>query len=171
MRSALLICFSNWRTPLSRVYLSIIVSRAALVKVGFSPTAVNPWHQVALGYLNLLLGDVATDLYNLHAVKQRPGNGVELVGSGYEHGLGQVVVHVEVVVVEGVVLLGVEHLKKRRGGVAVERILCYLVYLVKDKHGVRRASFLDALDDTAGHSPDVGTTVTAYLGLVMETTQ
>ena len=50
-------------------------------------------------------------------------------------------------------------------------VLCYLVNLVENKHGVARACLLNALDDTSGHGADIGTTVTANLGLVVYTTK
>ena len=68
---------------------------------------------------------------------------------------------------EGIVLLRIEHLEQGRCRVAIMGILCYLVNLVENKHGVARASLLYALDDTSGHGTDVGTTVTANLSLVV----
>ena len=52
-----------------------------------------------------------------------------------EHHLREVVVEVEVVVVEGVVLLGVEHLEQRRRRIAAE-VGRHLVDLVEQEHRV-----------------------------------
>jgi hypothetical protein len=60
------------------------------------------------------------------------------VGGGDEHHVGQVVVEVEVVIVEGAVLLRVEHLEQRRRGVAAE-VGRHLVDLVEEEDGVVRA--------------------------------
>ena len=126
-------------------------------------------YQVALGNLVFLLRDVATDLDDFHAVQQRTGNGAEVVGCGNEHHLRQVVVHVQIVVVEGVVLLWVEHLQQCTGGVAVVRVLRHLVNLVKDEYGVAASCLLDILDDAARHGTDIRAAVTANLSLVVQT--
>ena len=71
---------------------------------------------------------------------------------------------------EGVVLFGVEHFEQRRCRVALE-VVAYLVDFVEDEDRVRRPRFLYALNDAAGHGSDVGAAVSAYLGLVVQTTQ
>ena len=71
-------------------------------------------HEVAARYLHLLLGQVAAHFDELHAVEQGRGDVAYVVGRGDEHHVGEVVVHVEEVIVEGVVLLGVEHLEQGR---------------------------------------------------------
>ena len=83
-----------------------------LVLLGCKAAVVNLTRdEMALGYLYLLLGDVSAHLYQLHTVEQWTRNGTEIVGCGNEEHLGEVEVHVQIVVVEGVVLLRVEHLK------------------------------------------------------------
>ena len=72
---------------------------------------------------------------------------------------------------EGAVLLWVEHLQQGAGGVAVMRVLRHLVNLVEDEDGVRAACLLNVLDDAARHGTNVGATVSANLGLVVQTTQ
>ena len=89
-----------------------------------------PRHQVALGDLQLLQVGVAGQLDDLHAVQQRPRNGVEHVGRGDEHHLGQIEGQRQVVVGEVVVLLGVEHLEQGAGRIAAE-VLAQLVDLVE----------------------------------------
>ena len=73
--------------------------------------------QVLLGDLELFDLGVAGEAEDFHAVLQRAGDGVEDVGRGDEEHLREVVLDVEVVVLEGVVLLGVEHFEQgtRRG--------------------------------------------------------
>ena len=93
------------------------------------------------------------------------GMPLERVGRGDEHHVGQVVVEVEVVVVERVVLLGVEHLEQGRCRVAAE-VRRHLVDLVEQEHRVVGADLLEALDDLAGQRADVGAPVAADLGLV-----
>ena len=76
----------------------------------------------------------------------------------------------EVVVAEGVVLLGVEHLEQRRARVAAE-VGADLVHLVHHEDRVVGARLVDALDDAAGHRADVGAPVAADLGLVLDPAQ
>ena len=127
-------------------------------------------NEMLAGNLDFLLGDVAVDLYHLHAVEQGLGDGAQVVGSGNEQHLRQVVVHVKVVVVEVAVLLGVEHLEQCRGGVALE-VLAHLVDLVENNHGVAAVALHHRLDNAAGHSANVGAAVTANLGFVVKAAQ
>jgi hypothetical protein len=68
---------------------------------------------------HLLHGSVAGEINDLHAVEQRARDRFELVGRAEEKHLGHVHRHVQVVVEEVLVLLGVEQLKQRRGRIAV----------------------------------------------------
>ena len=74
--------------------------------------------EVVAGDGDLLVLGVAVEPDDLHAVEQRPGDRVEHVGGRDEQHVGQVEVDLEVVVAEGVVLRGVEHLEQRRARVA-----------------------------------------------------
>ena len=69
-------------------------------------------YEMMLCNLHLLLGDISAEFNDFHSVEQRPRNGVEVVGRGDEHHVREVVVDVEVVVVEGIVLLRVEDLEE-----------------------------------------------------------
>ena len=130
-----------------------------------------PGNQMALGYLDFLFGDVATHLDNLHAVEQWARDSAQIIGCGDEEHFRQVIVYVEVVIVESGVLLGVEHLEKSRSGIAMHSGLCHFVYLVEDKDGIARSGFLNVLDDTTGHSTDIGATMTTYLSFIVQSTQ
>ena len=68
---------------------------------------------VTLCNLHLLRLGVSRNLDDLHAVAQRRRNGVELIRGGNEEHLRKIELHLEVVVLEGGVLLRVEHLKER----------------------------------------------------------
>ena len=122
-------------------------------------------HEIALGDLELLGLGVAGELDDLHAVAQRPRDRVQVVGRGDEHDLGEVEGEVEVVVAEGGVLLGVEHLEHRAGRVAAE-VRAHLVDLVDHEQRVVGAGVAQRADDHAGHGADVGAAVPADLGLV-----
>ena len=107
-------------------------------------------NQVALGYLYFFLGDISAHLYDFHTVEQRTGDCIQLIGCGYKHGFGQVVIDIEIIVVESRVLFRIKHLEQSRRGVAIMGILCNLVNLVEDEDRVGRTCLLEALDDTAG---------------------
>ncbi len=95
---------------------------------------------------------------------------MEGVGSRYEHDAREVVIHVQVVVVEGVVLLGVKDFKKGRRRVSPE-IDAHLVHLVQEKDGVDRSRLFHELDYLSRQRPDVGPPVAPYLGLVPHAAQ
>ena len=98
------------------------------------------------------------------------GNGVQHVGRGDEENLREVVVHVEVVILEGGVLLGIENFKQRRGRIAAE-VRRHLVDFVEQEDGVLGAGALHVLDDLAGQCADVGAAMAANLGLVANAAQ
>ena len=128
-------------TALSCVLLYYLLNgslcECRLVLLGCKAAVVNLTRdEMALGYLYLLLGDVSAHLYQLHTVEQWTRNGSEVVGCGDEEHLGEVEVHVQIVVVEGVVLFWVEHLKQSRRRVAVDGVLRHLVNLVKNEYGI-----------------------------------
>jgi hypothetical protein len=96
--------------------------------------------------------EVAGDLEDLHAVAQRLGDLRQHVRGGEEHHLRQVERHVEVVVEERVVLLGIEHFEQRRTRIAAE-VAAELVDLVEQHHRVVAAARLEALQDAPGIAP------------------
>ncbi len=123
--------------------------------------------EVAPGDRELLGRRVPVDLDDLHPVAERRRDRLEVVGRRDEQDLREVVVQLEVVVVEAVVLLGVEDLEERRGRVAPE-VRPQLVDLVEHEHRVRGPGPLQALDDPARERPDVGPPVAPDLGLVAD---
>ena len=127
--------------------------------------------QVAARDLDLLLDGVAVHVDDLHAVEQRPWDGLQLVGRRDEEDAAQVEGQVEEVVAEGVVLLGVEHLEQRRGGVAIERVAPELVDLIEHDDAVVAAALLDTLQDEPGHRAHVRAPVAAHLGLGVHAAQ
>ena len=119
---------------------------------------------MTLGDLDLLVLGVAGEPDDLHPVHERLRH-AERVRRGHEQHVRQVVVDLEIVVVEGVVLLGIEHFEQRRGGIAAP-IGAELVDLVQQEQRVGRLGLLHALDDLARHRADIGAAVAADLGLV-----
>src|SRR6185312_10894758 len=72
-----------------------------------------------------------------------------------------------VVVGEGVVLLGIEHLEQRGRGIAAE-VVPDLVDLIHHEDRVDGPALLHALDDLAGERADVRAAVPADRGLVVD---
>ncbi len=121
--------------------------------------------QVMLGDGHLLFGDVARETDLLHAVEQWPRDRIEGVGGTHEQHLGEIQAHVEIMIEEVDVLLGIEHLEQSRGRVALER-LAQLVDLVEHDHRVLDLDLLERLHQLAGHGTDVGAPMALDLGLV-----
>ena len=92
------------------------------------------------------------------------------VGRGHKQHLREVVVDVEVVVLEGDVLLGVEDFKQGRCRVAAE-VGGDFVDFVEQEDGILGARALHVLDDLAGHGADVGAAMAANLGFVAHAAQ
>ena len=134
--------------------------------VGFELAA----HEIALGDLQLLARRVAGERDDLHAVAQRAGDRVQHVGGRDEDHAAQVERHVEIVVAERAVLLGVEYFEHRRRRIAVHAA-AHLVDLVEHHHAVARAGLADRLDDRARQRADIGAPMAADLGLVMDAAQ
>ena len=160
---------SRLRTPASRVYCSMIVLSASSGRRICA--SVRPCSAICLGTrwrlrdLELLLARVARDLEDLHAVEQRRRDRVEHVRRRDEDDVRQIELHLEVVIRERRVLLGVEHLEQRGRRVAAE-VGAELVDLVEHEHRVLGADPAHALDDAARERADVRAAVAADLGLV-----
>ncbi|MNJ37533.1 hypothetical protein D3C77_323530 [compost metagenome] len=73
-------------------------------------------------------------------------------------------------IVEVVVLLGIEHLKQRRGRIATH-VAAHLVDFVEQEQRVAYAHLGHLLNQTTRHRTDVGTTMATNLGLITHTAQ
>ena len=85
--------------------------------------------QMLPGDVVLFHPGVAGQLDDVHAVAQRAGDGAEVVGRGDEEHMAQIKRHIDEMVVEGAVLLGVEGFQQSGRRVAPE-VACQLVDLV-----------------------------------------
>ena len=126
--------------------------------------------QVAAGDGDLLVGRVAVEADDLHAVEQRRRDRLGHVGGGDEQDLRQVELDVQVVVAERVVLRGVQHLEQGRARVAAP-VGADLVDLVEHDHRVHRAGVAQGAHQPARQRADVGAPVAADLGLVAHAAQ
>ena len=68
--------------------------------------------QVPARYLHLLFKQIAGNFNNFHTVEQRLRQSGECVGCGYEQHVGEVEVHIYIIVVEMAVLFRVQYLEK-----------------------------------------------------------
>ena len=126
--------------------------------------------QVAAGDVVFFHPGVAGQLDDVHAVPQGGGDAAQVVGGGDEQHMAQVIGDVQEVVLEGVVLLGVQRLQQGGRRVAPE-IPRQLVDLVQQDQGVLAFGGDHGADDLAGHGADVGAAVAADLGLVPHAAQ
>ncbi|EAQ29638.1 hypothetical protein NAP1_02660 [Erythrobacter sp. NAP1] len=125
--------------------------------------------QVALRNLDLLVFGIAFEADDLHPVEQGLRQ-VETVRGGHKHDVRQVEVELEIVVLEFVVLLRVEHLEQRRCRIAAE-VLSELVDFIEQEQRVRCSSLLEVRHDLARHRADIGAAVAADFGLVAHSAQ
>ena len=79
-------------------------------------------------------------------------------------------IHFQIVIVEGVVLLGVQHFQQGRRGIAAE-IHRHLVDFVEQEQRIAHAGLGQVLDDLAGQRADIGAAVAADLRLVAHSPQ
>ena len=126
-----------------------------------------PRPEIAAGDVDLLVGRVAVEADHFHPVEQRPRDVVGHVGGGDEHHVRQVERHVQVVILEVVVLRPIEHLEQRRRRIAAP-VVSQLVDLVEQDHRVHRAGVTQGADQPPRQRADVGAPVAADLGLVAD---
>jgi hypothetical protein len=119
--------------------------------------------------VDLLVFRIARKTDHFHAVEQRRGD-VERVGGAHKHHVGKVVLDLDIVVDEGVVLLGIEHLEQRARGIAPE-VHPHLVHFVEQEQGISHPHLVHVLEDLARHRADVGAPVAADLGFVPHAAQ
>ena len=127
-------------------------------------------HQESLRDGQFLGFEITGQLEDLHAVVQRGGDGVRRIGRRQKQHAGQIVIHFEVVVVEGVVLFGIQHFQQGRRGVAAH-VPPQLVHLVEQDHRIDGPGSAHRLDDPSRHGTDIGPAMASYLGLVVHAAQ
>ena len=121
--------------------------------------------KVALGDLELVLVGIARKLDDLHAGEECGRDRVEDVCRRDEEELREIERNVQIVVAEGMVLLRIENLEERGGGITAE-VAAELVDLVEHEDRVPRLHPLDTLQDAPRQGADIGAAVPADLRLV-----
>jgi len=125
--------------------------------------------QVAARDVALLILGVARDADHFHAVEQRRGN-VQAVRRAHEHHLRQIEIDLEIVVVEGAVLFGIEHLEQRGRRIAA-KVGRHLVDFIEQEQRIAHAALGEILNDFSGHGADIGAPMPADLRFVPHAAQ
>ena len=125
-----------------------------------------PRNQVLECDVNFFFLGVALQFDDLHAIAQRLGDGVEHVRGGDEEHLRQVERHVEIVVAERRVLLGIERFEQRRSGIAAE-VASNFVDFVEHEDRIFRLGAANALNDLSRQRADVSAAMAADLGFIV----
>ena len=107
---------------------------------------------------------------DFHAVLQRQRNVRQGVGGRNKQNVGQVVVQIQVMVVEGKVLLGIENLQQRRRRIAPE-IHAHFIDFIQAKYRIIDADFFQGLENLAGKRPDVGPAVSPNFSFIPHAAQ
>src|SRR6185312_7081111 len=127
-------------------------------------------NEIALGDLELFVLRVTMELDDLHAIAQRPGDGLEHVGGGNEEHVAQIEGQTDIVVAESRVLLRIEHFEQRRGRIAL-KAGAELVDLIQHEYRVAGAGLAQPVDDVARQGTDIGAAMAADLGLIVHAAQ
>src|SRR5690554_4052937 len=125
--------------------------------------------QVTQGNVDLLVFGVTRNPDDLHTVQQRRRN-IHGVGGTHEHHIGKVVIHFQVMVVEGVVLFRVQDLKQGRRRVT-PMVHTHLVDFIKQEQRVFHLYLGQLLQQLARQGADVGFAVTTDFRFVTHATQ
>ena len=127
-------------------------------------------NQMILSDHQLLLVGIGAQLDDLHAIQQGPGHGIQSVGGGDEHHVGQIKGNFQIVIPISGILLAVQHLQQCGAGVTTV-IMAQLVDLIQQQDGITGAGLSNGLHDSTGHGTHIGLPVTTDLGLVVNTAQ
>ena len=120
--------------------------------------------------LNLFQLRVTVQPQHFHAILQRGRNRVDHVRGGDEEHLREVVLHIQVVVDEHEILLGIEDFEQRCRRVTAE-IHRHLVDFIQHEDRVLGAGLLHHLDNLPGQCTDVCAPVAADFGFVSHPAQ
>ena len=111
--------------------------------------------------LDLLFHGVAEDTNDFHAVAQRGGNVVEIVGRADEEDAREIERQIQIVVDEVRVLRRVEHLEHRGGWVSRRTAARHFIDLVDHQHGVSHLHATKGLEDQSGHCSNIRAAMSA----------
>ena len=119
--------------------------------------------------IDLLGFGVTRQANHFHTVQQRTRN-IHRVSRAKEHHIGQVVVDLQIVIVEVVILLWVQHLKQRRRRVTAH-ILAHFVDFIEQEQRVTHADFGHLLNQSTRHGANIGAAMTTDFSFITHTTE
>ena len=123
------------------------------------------FQKVVLRDREFLVFGVGFEVDRFHPVEQRRRDPRVVVCRRDEETVGEVDRHLDEVVAEAAVLLGVEHFEQSRGGIAVQ-VVREFVHFVENDDGVHGFRPDQGVDDPTRHRADVGLSVSADIGFV-----
>ena len=112
---------------------------------------------------------VARQPNHFHTVEQCRWN-VQRIAGCHEHHVRQVEVDFDIVILECMILLGVEHFQKARRRVATE-IRTHFVDLIEQEQGVTHAHLGHVLQNLARHRTDIGAAMATNFSFIAHATQ
>src|SRR5574344_1467184 len=124
-------------------------------------------NKILLRYFQFFLIDIAGQLNDLSAVKQRFGNRIERIGGKNKEYAGNIKRQIKVVVAERHVLFRIEHFEKRTGRIALIT-LSHLVDFIDHENRRTCLCYLESLNDFSGECADVCAAVSLYFGFIAE---
>ena len=98
--------------------------------------------------LEFFLCQIAAYIDHLHTVLQGRLDGLDIVGSGDEHDIRQIIIYVEIIVMERRILLRIKRFQKCRRWIALD-VLCEFVHFIEHNHRVGCTRTVDAIEDTS----------------------
>ena len=108
---------------------------------------------------------IAGQLNDVHTVQQRPRDHTGVVGRGDKQYVAQVKGKIDIMILEGIVLLRIQHLQQRRGRITLV-IRAQLINFIQQNQGVSSARLVNGGNDPAGHGAYVGPSVSPYIRFI-----
>src|SRR5579862_4684363 len=125
-----------------------------------------PGNEISIRNMQLLFLAVALQFDDLHTIAQRLGNWIEHVRGRNEQHLRQIKGHIEVVIAERRILLGIERFEQCRSRIAAE-IAPHFVDFVEHENWIFRLRPANALNNLPRQSADVSAAVAPDFGFIM----
>src|ERR1700704_423726 len=120
--------------------------------------------------MQFLVLRIAGEPDDLHAVAKWGDDGIDNIGGRDKEHLRQVIGDFQIVIREVLVLFGIEDFEQGRRRITAP-VGADLVDLVQHEDRIARPGDLHLLQDSPGHGADVGSPVSADLGLVVDATE
>ena len=127
-------------------------------------------HQMVFCNMQFFIGSIAGKLDDFHSVSQRAGDGFQTVCGTHEQHLGQVIRLFHEMVAEGMVLFRVKNLQQSCRRVAIMRNTQF-IHFIQEHQRIDGTYHLHSIDDSAGHSTDIGSSVTADFRFILHAAQ